>query len=190
MQIILDAMGGEYALLSEQLRAYAPRVQKEKPAKLLTRYRKDMGVGSDEGFAHLLSAAAAYEKTQDFLNDLTLGAEADVSRAGGKTWNPQAVRLMTLHASKGLEFPVVFLAGVRQGMLPMETPHGRPTDREEERRLMYVGMTRAKDELILLTGPAPSAFLKDIPPETMTRTEPLYRPKPAAVQLSLFGDLL
>ena len=186
----LEPMGGEYASLSEKLRAYAPRAQKEKPAKLLTRYRKDMSAGSDEGFAHLLSAAAAYEKMQDFLNDLTLGAEADVSRAGGKTWNPQSVRLMTLHASKGLEFPVVFLAGVRQGMLPMETPHGRPTDREEERRLMYIGMTRAKDELILLTGPAPSAFLKDIPPETMTRTEPLYRPKPAAVQLSLFSDLI
>ena len=57
---------------------------------------------------------------------------------------------MTLHAAKGLEFPVVFLAGASRGVIPLESP-GRENDPQEERRLFYVGMTRAKEELVLLS---------------------------------------
>ena len=75
------------------------------------------------------------------------GEEADVRRAAGRGWESGAVRLMTLHASKGLEFPAVFVAGLTEGTLPLEMP-SRPADLEEERRLLYVGMTRAREELI------------------------------------------
>ena len=81
---------------------------------------------------------------------LAMGQEADVRRAAGKGWQSGAVHLMTLHGSKGLEFPVVFLAGLTAGSLPLES-QGRPADVEEERRLFFVGMTRARDELVLTT---------------------------------------
>ncbi len=84
-----------------------------------------------------------------------------------------AVPLMTLHTAKGLEFKIVFLAGVEEGLIPF-TFGGKDTDIEEERRLFYVGMTRAKDELLLLHARsrflygqrligAPSPFLSEIP---------------------------
>lgn len=60
----------------------------------------------------------------------------------------QKVALLTLHAAKGLEFPLVFIAGCENGLLPLELP-GRPVDFEEERRLFYVGMTRAQRRLVL-----------------------------------------
>jgi DNA helicase II / ATP-dependent DNA helicase PcrA len=79
-----------------------------------------------------------------FLSALAVGAEVD-------TWDPRAdrVTLLTLHASKGLEFPVVFLAGCEDGLLPLRRP-GRPlleAEEAEERRLFFVGLTRAQDRL-------------------------------------------
>ncbi|MCX8110970.1 MAG: ATP-dependent helicase [Syntrophorhabdaceae bacterium] len=84
-----------------------------------------------------------------------------------------AVHLMTLHMSKGLEFKVVFIAGVEDGIIPYRLSQ-RDGDDEEERRLFYVGMTRARDELCLCycenrsdhgkgTGQRPSPFIKEIP---------------------------
>ncbi len=84
-----------------------------------------------------------------------------------------AVALMTLHMAKGLEFKTVFIAGVEDGLIPF-TIHKENADIEEERRLFYVGMTRAKDELFLLHArkrflygrrltPVPSPFLMEIP---------------------------
>ena len=94
------------------------------------------------------------------------------------------MRLTTFHAAKGLEFPVVFLCGVRRGVVPLEA---EGVDAAEERRLLYVGMTRAREELILLTGPEPSPFLADLPEACVARgsAAPLRRPRPAE-QLSLF----
>ena len=93
---------------------------------------------------------------------------------------------MTLHASKGLEFPVVFLCGLRRGMLPLESA-GKGSDVEEERRLFYVGMTRAKEELILLTSGEPSPFLEELPHSvTRDRANPPRQTAPAMGQLSLF----
>ena len=111
------------------------------------------------------------------------GQEADVRRAAGKSWQSGAVHLMTLHGSKGLEFPVVFLAGLTAGSLPLES-QGRPADVEEERRLFFVGMTRARDELVLTTSPEASPFLDELPKSVM-RTTAKGRPRPAQ-QLSLF----
>ncbi|MFC1600409.1 3'-5' exonuclease, partial [Patescibacteria group bacterium] len=85
-----------------------------------------------------------------------------------------AVTLMTLHASKGLEFPIVFISGVDEGLIPYEFDEG--INEEEERRLFYVGMTRAEEELHLIytkernwfgekTEMTKSRFLQDIPTE-------------------------
>ena len=93
---------------------------------------------------------------------------------------------MTFHGAKGLEFPVVFLCGVKKGVIPLETVK-QPADMEEERRLFYVGMTRARDELILLTSPEPSVFLEDIPAEFLhTGMVRERKPQPEGKQLSLF----
>jgi uncharacterized protein (TIGR00375 family) len=82
-----------------------------------------------------------------FLDELALGAEVD-------TWDPRADRisLLTLHAAKGLEFPVVFIAGCDDGLLPLRSWRGAEVDYAEERRLLFVGMTRATTRLMLLTA--------------------------------------
>jgi DNA helicase II / ATP-dependent DNA helicase PcrA len=107
-----------------------------------------------------------------FLEEVALLAEID-------NWDDSssAVTLMTLHAAKGLEFDTVFLAGMEDGLFPLSRSFDEPADLEEERRLCYVGMTRAKNKLYLsmagfrrrwgdYTG-GPSMFLKDIPEELM-----------------------
>jgi uncharacterized protein (TIGR00375 family) len=82
-----------------------------------------------------------------FLDELALGAEVD-------TWDPRADRisLLTLHAAKGLEFPVVFVAGCDDGLLPLRSWRGAEVDYAEERRLLFVGMTRATTRLTLFTA--------------------------------------
>lgn len=91
---------------------------------------------------------------------------------------------MTLHAAKGLEFPVVFLAGASRGVIPLESP-GRENDPQEERRLFYVGMTRAKEELVLLSWGEASPFLGDIPSQQLQQETVPLKERPAE-QLSLF----
>jgi DNA helicase-2/ATP-dependent DNA helicase PcrA len=86
-----------------------------------------------------------------------------------------AVTLITLHAAKGLEFPVVFIVGMEEGLLPHRKSYDEPDQMEEERRLCYVGITRAKQRLYLVRAfrrsslgstlvNLPSRFLSDIPP--------------------------
>jgi DNA helicase-2/ATP-dependent DNA helicase PcrA len=92
----------------------------------------------------LLSDAQNFVTLPDFLDEVALMSSTDTGGDG------QKVTLMTLHAAKGLEFPVVFIVGMEEGILP----HARVYDAgvaelEEERRLMYVGMTRAREELYL-----------------------------------------
>jgi superfamily I DNA/RNA helicase len=112
-----------------------------------------------------------------FLDELSLGAEVD-------TWDPRAdrVSLLTLHASKGLEFPVVFIVGCDDGLLPLRAWQGAETDYAEERRLLFVGMTRATTKLVLLTAgrrtvfgqtrdSSPSPFLSSIDPALLDRTD-------------------
>jgi superfamily I DNA/RNA helicase len=78
-----------------------------------------------------------------FLAEMAVARETDVQH------QPQKVVLLTLHASKGLEFPLVFIAGCEDGILPLRLPWLSPADENEERRLLYVGMTRAQQRLIL-----------------------------------------
>jgi DNA helicase-2/ATP-dependent DNA helicase PcrA len=116
----------------------------------------------------LLSDAQNFINLPEFLEEVALMSSADTSSDG------QKVTFMTLHAAKGLEFPVVFIVGLEEGILP----HARvyeagPAELEEERRLMYVGMTRAREELHLTYAQSrmqfgqrgynvPSRFLADM----------------------------
>jgi len=83
------------------------------------------------------------ESLQEFLDHAALVSEQDSYDAAAR------ITLMTLHAAKGLEFPLVFLAGLEEGLFPHSRTFLNPDDLEEERRLCYVGMTRAMDQLVL-----------------------------------------
>ncbi len=107
----------------------------------------------------------------DFLADTALVSDIDTLDT-----EKDGVTLLTLHAAKGLEFPVVFITGLEDGLLPHSRSFSEPDAMAEERRLLYVGVTRAKDHLYLtyafrrsLWGESvpgiPSRFLGDIPPE-------------------------
>lgn len=109
----------------------------------------------------------------DYLAEVTLAAAADEITDDSGT-----LSLMTLHTAKGLEYKVVFMIGLEQGTLPHIRAFDEPGGLAEERRLMYVGMTRAKEQLVLsnalqrtLFGAtqsfAPSSFLSDIPVELL-----------------------
>jgi len=110
-----------------------------------------------ENIREFLSAAQAFtekrswgpEAEEDlltaFLDHVSLVSDVD-------QWSPErGVSLMTLHSAKGLEFPAVVVAGLEEGLLPHYNTQGRPEDIEEERRLLYVGMTRARRRLCLTT---------------------------------------
>ena len=107
----------------------------------------------------------------DFLEQITLASDVD-------SWDESAdhVSVMTFHAAKGLEFPIVYLLAVEQGLLPHERSLGKEEDVEEERRLCFVGMTRAMKELYLCHSrmrefrgqslyAVPSMFLEELPRE-------------------------
>lgn len=160
---------------------YLPRL-KEKPEKVLESWSAQWPKG--KGLKRLQSMAAFSRSLGEFTALLLLGGEGDLRRPSGKGYASGAVYLSTLHGAKGLEFPVVFLAGVNKGTLPLETAKG-PTDTEEERRLFYVGMTRAREELILLSSGEPSPFIAEIPAALLEKEEAPAREKPAE-QLSLF----
>jgi DNA helicase II / ATP-dependent DNA helicase PcrA len=119
-----------------------------------------------------------------FLTELALGAEVD-------TWDPRADRisLLTLHAAKGLEFPVVFIAGCEDGLLPLRWGSRREEadDDAEERRLFFVGMTRATTRLVLSSAARrpPSPYLAAIDPALLERREVSARPAREVRQLRL-----
>ena len=102
-----------------------------------------------ENLQELIGVAREFEDREGddvlgFLANVSLVSDLDAMRDG-----ESAVTLMTLHMAKGLEFPVVFLAGLEEGVFPHNRALIDPADIEEERRLAYVGMTRAIDELVL-----------------------------------------
>ena len=116
----------------------------------------------------------------DFLEGITLSSDLDNMEE-----TEDSVTLMTLHSAKGLEFPVVFLVGLEEGIFPGYKSIGEPKELEEERRLCYVGITRAKENLFLTCSKkrtifgstscnAVSRFLKEIPKELLDGYEEAF----------------
>lgn len=119
-----------------------------------------------ENVAELIRFAAKFDRLGDFLQDVALLQATDVIGGAEEKDAPRAeAHLMTIHIAKGLEFDAVFIAGASEGLLP----HARSLDNlerlEEERRLMYVAMTRAKRELLISYYDMPSRFIGEIPKE-------------------------
>jgi DNA helicase II / ATP-dependent DNA helicase PcrA len=141
------------------------------------------GQGRVENVRELQSAAEEYELREGleaeptlagFLESIALVTDADQVEAGS-----QSVTLMTLHTAKGLEYPVVFIVGMEENVFPHVRSIGEPRELEEERRLAYVGITRARERLYLtnawsrtLFGATsynlPSRFLKEVPEELVS----------------------
>ncbi len=144
-----------------------------------------------ENLAELVSAAREFEGREaeptltGFVDRLSLLSDVD-EEAGA----PDAhIWLMTLHSAKGLEFPTVILAGLEEGLFPHSRSSEDQEELEEERRLCYVGMTRARQRLVL-TGAArrrifgeyqpsePSRFIKEVPAELVERITPVFSSSP------------
>jgi len=116
-----------------------------------------------ENIDEFLSVTKHFENTNEdksliaFLTDLALVADIDQIDAAGEDEN-DAVVLMTLHSAKGLEFPVVFLIGMEEGIFPHSRSLDDAEEMEEERRLAYVGITRAEEELFLTSAQMRTLF--------------------------------
>ncbi|MBN1430847.1 MAG: UvrD-helicase domain-containing protein [Anaerolineae bacterium] len=175
---------------------------------LLRRLLGDIGYatyindGTEEGeqrwanVEELVNVAAEYEELplSAFLEEVALVSEVDnlPEEVGAPT-------LLTLHAAKGLEFDVVFMAGVEDGILPHNRSWDDPEEMAEERRLMYVGMTRACRRLYLIHAfqrtrwgqteiNAPSRFLDDIPANLMTGRSANQKSKPSFQQATRWEE--
>ncbi len=159
----------------------------QKPEKLLERWRKQWP--QESSLRKLQNMAAFHQTLSEFLTVLDLGEEGDLRRPSGASKSSGAVRLMTFHGAKGLEFPLVFLAGVTEGRIPKGPVPltADPLEEEEERRLFYVGMTRAQKELVISVPGTPSPFLRALPEELLCASALPKRERPAE-QLSLFGS--
>jgi DNA helicase-2/ATP-dependent DNA helicase PcrA len=148
------------------------------------------GADRRQNVAELLAAASAFDTDHgpgglgEFLERIALVNDSDqVSAAGGR------VALMTLHTSKGLEYPVVFMAGMEEGLFPHMRSQDNAREIEEERRLCYVGMTRAR-RLLYLTNTLsrelygkrddsrPSRFLREVDQDLIRRIAPEIGPQP------------
>jgi DNA helicase-2/ATP-dependent DNA helicase PcrA len=145
-----------------------------------------------QNLAEFVSSAREYEERESdasiggFVDRLSLLSEADESQGASHA----RVWLMTMHAAKGLEFPVVAIAGLEEGLFPHSRAGQDQEQMEEERRLCYVGMTRAESRLLLTSAARrrvfgeyqstePSRFLDEIPKELVLETPSYTRARPS-----------
>ncbi|WP_433251820.1 DNA helicase PcrA [Streptosporangium sp. CA-135522] len=153
----------EFVALMDELRAKAGEVPPSELAQEVlesTGYRTELAASGDpqdegrlENLDEMISVASEFEEANpegtlvEFLEQVSLVADADQIPAGDG--GQGVVTLMTLHTAKGLEFPVVFLTGMEDGVFPHMRSLGEPKELEEERRLAYVGITRAEKRLYI-----------------------------------------
>ncbi|AMV71009.1 UvrD-helicase domain-containing protein [Desulfuromonas carbonis] len=167
---------------------------------LLREERTEEARGRLENLEALLAGMEEHASSEgtlaDYLEQVALITDLDA-------YDPSLdrVTLMTLHAAKGLEFPVVFMTGMEEGLFPHSRAAGAGEDLEEERRLCYVGMTRAMEKLILSHARRrrvygtfqynpPSRFLAEIPPRLLAQTPPGLQRVAGHNLASVFEQLL
>jgi len=158
---------------------------------LINHYGKEKGEKAEarvENLEELVSAAKGFEYIQDDdapLDNLTAfltHAALEAGEGQAEAWE-DCVQLMTLHSAKGLEFPLVFMCGMEEGLFPHQRSAEEEGRLQEERRLCYVGITRARDQLVLsyaeqrrLYGkemyPMPSSFIGEIPAQFIEEIRP------------------
>jgi DNA helicase-2/ATP-dependent DNA helicase PcrA len=142
--------------------------------------KTEKGQGRIENLDELINATRQFKRPEDaedlsLLNAFLSHAALEAGENQASQWD-DCVQLMTLHSAKGLEFPVVFMVGLEEGLFPGQKSSDDPTRLAEERRLCYVGMTRARQTLYLMhtesrflygqeMSPSPSRFLREIPTE-------------------------
>jgi DNA helicase-2/ATP-dependent DNA helicase PcrA len=180
IDVLPPKLQGFFDLLSS-LRAKAKGVGVHEVIRLIveqTGYKKFLLDGSIEGESRwenvqeLIGAAESFTSLEEFLEQVALVQESDPQP--GEEEQEGAVTLMTIHAAKGLEYPVVFMVGMEEGIFPHSRALSQKNEMEEERRLAYVGMTRAKQRLYLLYTferrlygtvqmNAPSRFVDEVP---------------------------
>lgn len=156
---------------------------------LLQHYQQERGETARarvENLEELVSAARQFQLENDDHRDRLLAFLTTATLESGEQQaqdNQDCIQLMTLHSAKGLEFPIVFLAGMEEGLFPHFMSASEPNRLEEERRLCYVGMTRAKKHLYLSfaetrrqrgseTRQRPSRFIDEIPKECINEVRP------------------
>ena len=163
--------------------------------------KSEKGQSRVENLIELIEAARGFRYESDEGEEITQ-LEAFLSNAALEAGEGQAskwedcVQLMTLHSAKGLEFPLVFLVGLEEGLFPSSMSMDEPGRVEEERRLCYVGITRARENLMLCYAEArrhfgnenynpPSRFINEIPADLMVEVRPraritqtVHRPEP------------
>jgi DNA helicase II / ATP-dependent DNA helicase PcrA len=147
-------------------------VAKEFDTVSVSHGKESAGTELSEAGSHMSdSRSVQHTGLEGFLEEVALISDTD-----SYTPDAEAVTLMTLHAAKGLEFPIVFIPGLEEGIFPHSRTLFDAAEMEEERRLCYVGMTRAKHKLYLLSANSrlwfgqvthnpPSRFISDIPAE-------------------------
>ena len=162
---------------------------------LIEHYKKEKGEKGEarvENLEELITAGRGFDFNEaeglDPLSGFLAHAALEAGEGEAEAWE-DCVQLMSLHSAKGLEFPLVFLTGLEEGLFPHQRSVEEPGRLEEERRLCYVGMTRAREALVLsfaevrrLHGSehytSPSRFLGEIPPELIheVRAMPAIHP--------------
>ena len=179
-------------------------------------YEKDSRGNAEsrvENLDELVNVASRFERTAEDI-DAGLGelsaflshATLEAGENQGEAWD-DCVQLMTLHSAKGLEFPVVFLVGMEEGLFPSQRSVDDEGRLEEERRLAYVGITRAREKLVVTHAESrrmhgaemlarPSRFLAEMPAELIDEvrprvhvTRPLYAGRPHEISPSLEESL-
>jgi DNA helicase-2/ATP-dependent DNA helicase PcrA len=187
---------------AEIIKRYRQNIDEQKGSDIIQGVLEDSGYlaalkaeGTDEAddrfgnVQELYNAVLQFEEESEdpsllaFLANASLASDLDDNKEGNK-----AVSLMTLHSSKGLEFPVVFLVGLEQGLFPNHRSLEDPAATEEERRLCYVGITRAKERLFISHARArrlygsrepasPSLFLAELPTDLLTGNSAMSLPQ-------------
>jgi DNA helicase-2/ATP-dependent DNA helicase PcrA len=222
-----NAVKAFFVLIDEMARAFQPPAPEEEKGGLTLAeqidhaithtglrdfYEKDSRGNAEsrvENLDELVNVASRFERTAEDIDSGLSELSAFLSHATleagenqGEAWD-DCVQLMTLHSAKGLEFPVVFLVGMEEGLFPSQRSVDDEGRLEEERRLAYVGITRAREKLIVTHAESrrmhgtemlarPSRFLGEMPAELIDEvrprvhvTRPLYAGRPRETSSSL-----